>query len=70
MTMNKPSYPTDLTDAQWTILEPQIPPAKPGGRPREVPMREAVNAIMYLLGTGCAWRLLPHDFPKWNIGYH
>ena len=67
--MNRPSYPTDLTDAQWKILAPQIPPAKPSGRPRGTDMREVINAIFYLLRSGCAWRLLPHDFPPWQTVY-
>ena len=68
--MARKPYPSDLTDEQWALIEDLIPPAKPGGRPREVSMREVVDAIMYLLRTGCAWRLLPHDFPKWNLVYH
>ena len=68
--MARTPYPSDLTDGQWKLIEDLIPPAKPGGRPRKVSMRDVVNAIMYLLRTGCAWRLLPHDFPKWNIVYH
>lgn len=68
--MKRPPYDTDLTDAEWRILEPLIPPAKPGGRPRKYDMREIVNAILYLLRTGCAWRHLPHDFPKWETVYH
>lgn len=68
--MAREAYPSDVTDEQWELIEGLIPPAKPGGRPREVSMREVVNAIMYLLRTGCAWRLLPHDFPKWNLVYH
>jgi len=68
--MARTPYPSDLTDEQWALIEDLIPPAKPGGRPREVSMREVVNAILYLLRSGCAWRLLPHDFPKWNIVYH
>ncbi len=68
--MARKPYPSDLTDAQWKLIEDLIPPAKPGGRPREVSMREVLNAIMYLLRSGCAWRLLAHDFPKWNIVYH
>ena len=68
--MARNPYPSDLTDEQWALIEDLIPPAKPGGRPREVSMREVVDAIMYLLRTGCAWRLLPHDFPKWNLVYH
>lgn len=59
-------YPTDLTDEQWHVLEPMIPPEKHGGRPRTVDMREVVNAILYILRTGCQWRNLPHDFPPWG----
>jgi hypothetical protein len=51
--------PSDLTDAQWAHLEPLIPPADPGGRPRKTDMRAAMNAIFYLLRTGCPWRYLP-----------
>lgn len=67
--MDRTAYPTDLSDAQWKLLEPWIPPAKPGGRPRSVDMREILNAILYVLRTGCAWRLLPHDFPPWSTVY-
>jgi putative transposase len=56
-------YPSDLTDEQWQVLQPRIPPAKRGGRPREVDMREVVNAIFYLEKTGCQWAFLPGDFP-------
>ena len=56
-------YPSDLTDREWLIIEPFIPPAKPGGRPRTTDMREVVNAILYLAGGGCQWRALPKDFP-------
>ncbi len=56
-------YHTDLSDAEWAIIEPLIPGGKPGGRPRETNIREVINAIFYLLRTGCAWRHLPHDFP-------
>jgi putative transposase len=55
------AYATDLTDEQWAILEPLIPPAKSGGRKREVNMREVVNTILYLNRTGCQWDMLPHD---------
>ena len=68
--MARKPYPSDLTNEQWKLIEDLIPPAKPGGRPREVSMREVLNAIMYILRGGCAWRLLPHDFPKWNIVYY
>lgn len=62
-------YPTDLTDAEWTMLEPLIPPAKTGGRPPR-DRREIIDAITYVLRSGCAWRLLPHDFPPWQTVYH
>lgn len=63
-------YPTDLNDTEWAILEPLIPAAKSGGRPEEYPKREIVNAILYVLRTGGAWRLVPHDLPPWGIVYH
>jgi len=56
-------YPSDLTDREWLIIEPFIPPAKPRGRPRTTDMREVVNAILYLAGGGCQWHALPKDFP-------
>lgn len=65
--MRKP-YKTDLTDAQWTIIKPLIPPAKPGGRPRETDMREVLNTLLYQARTGCQWELLPHDLlPKSTV---
>jgi putative transposase len=60
------SYPSDVTDAQWAILEPLIPAAKPGGRPQEIARREIVNGIFYVLRSGCPWRMIPHDFPNWS----
>ena len=64
-------YPSDMTDREWTRLEPLIPPAKPGGRPRQTNMREAVNAIFYVLRTGCPWRYLPRDaFPPRSTVYN
>ena len=68
--MSRRAYPTDLSDAQWTILEPLVPPAKPGGRPALHPRRELVNAMLYVLRSGEAWRLLPHEFPPWQTVYH
>ena len=66
--MPRKAYPTDLTDTQWAILEPLIPRAKSGGRPREVEMREVLNAIFYLDRSGCQWDLLPHDLlPKSTV---
>ena len=59
-------YPSDLSAAQWALIEPHIPPAKPGGRPRQTDIYAVVNAIFYLLRTGCQWRLLPKDFPPWG----
>lgn len=65
--MRKP-YKTDLTDAQWTIIEPFIPPARPGGRPRTTDIREVLNTLLYQARTGCQWELLPHDLlPKSTV---
>jgi len=72
-------YPSDLTDEQWAIVSPMIPPAKQnprGGRPRKVEMREVLNTLLYLNRSGCQWDMLPHDlvpkstvydyFPQWR----
>ena len=67
--MPRRAYPTDLTDDQWRVLEPLIPPAKSGGRPRSVDPREIMNAIRYQLRAGGAWRLVPHEFPPWPTVY-
>ena len=56
-------YPSDVTDEEWTHIEPIIPPAKRGGRKREVDLREVLNGIMYVLSTGCQWRYIPKDLP-------
>jgi len=61
--MRRP-YPTDLSDAEWNHIEPHMPAPKGHGRPRTHTLREILNAIFYLLKSGCQWRLLPHDFPK------
>ncbi len=68
--MTRPQYPSDLTDRQWRLLEPLIPPAKAGGRPRSAAMREVVNAILYVLRNGVVWRALPREFPPWKTVYH
>ena len=68
--MRRTAYPTDLTAAQWALIEPLIPPAQPGGRRRTVEVREIVNAIFYLLRSGCTWRLLPHDLPPWGTVHY
>jgi len=64
------SYATDLTDGQWALIAPLIPEAEPGGRPRKAATRTLVNAILYFLRAGMAWRLLPHDFPPWQTVYY
>lgn len=64
-------FPSNLTDAEWGHLAPLIPPASPGGRPRKTDMRAAMNAIFYLLRTGCPWRYLPGDgFPPRSTVYN
>lgn len=56
-------YPSDLTDAEWALVRPLIPPAKRGGRHRSVDLREVLNGLLYVLATGCQWRALPKDLP-------
>jgi transposase len=56
-------YPSDLTDDEWGLVEPLIPPGKTGGGKRTVIMREVVNGLMYILSTGCQWRAIPKDLP-------
>ena len=63
------AYPSDLSDAQWAILEPLMPAQKPTGPRLRVDRREVVNAICYVLRTGCQWRYLPEGFPNWNTVY-
>src|SRR6266511_2490411 len=60
---SKLRYPSDLTDEEWALVEPLIPPAKRGGNKRRVNMREVVNGLMYILSTGCQWRAIPKDLP-------
>ena len=64
------SYDTDLSDGQWALIEPLIPQAEPGGRPRKAATRELVDAILYFLRAGGSWRLLPHDLPPWQTVYY
>ncbi len=68
--MTRTSYPSDLTEEQWSIIAPMIPPAEPGGRHRKVDMREVFNGILYLNRTGCSWRQLPHDLPPWGTTHY
>ena len=63
------AYPSDLSDAEWGLIESLIPPPKHGGRPRTTDVREVLNALFYVLRSGCAWRMLPHDFPPWQTVY-
>ena len=63
-------YDTDLNDDAWALIAPLFPPARPGGRPRSTNIRAVLNAIFYLLRTGCQWRLLPREFPAWGTVYH
>jgi putative transposase len=72
--MDRQSYSTDLTDAQWSLIEPHFPsvnrPDGRNGRPREHSYREIVNGILYILRAGSAWSLMPHDLPPWLTCYH
>ena len=67
--MRTPTYPSDVTDAQWALIEPRLP-VHPGGRPREVDLRAVVDAILYVLRTGCQWRFLPKDFPPKSTAWY
>jgi transposase len=62
-------YPSDLTDEEWALIAPRIPPAKGGGNKRTVNLREVVNGLMYILSTGCQWRAIPKDLPPRSTLY-
>jgi transposase len=66
---SKLRYPSDLTDDEWALIEPLIPPAKGGGKTRTVVMREVVNGLLYVLSTGCQWRAIPKDLPPKSTVY-
>ena len=68
--MARTPYPSDLTDEQWELIRPHIPPEKWGGRTRSADMREVVNGIQYLVRTGCPWRAIPRDLPGWSTCRH
>jgi putative transposase len=68
--MNRESYPTDLSDKQWKLLETMLPPPDRCGRKRSVDLREIFNALCYLARSGCQWRMLPKEFPKWQTVYY
>jgi transposase len=63
-----PTYPSDLTDAQWALIQPLLPKPHKRGRRRRLDYRRVLDAIFYLQRTGCQWRQLPHDFPPWGTG--
>jgi transposase len=67
--MRTTDYPSDLTDGQFARVEPLLPKAKPGGRPRSVNLHDVVNGILYVNRTGCQWRALPKDYPPWSTCY-
>jgi putative transposase len=67
--MSEKVYPSDMSDAQWKIICPLIPAAKPGGRPRDAEMREIVNGILYMVRGGCSWRMLPKEYGPWQTVY-
>src|SRR5690349_11526125 len=69
MARRTPRYPSDMTDAQWALIEPLLPPAKTGGRPEKHSRRDLVDAILYVVRAGWAWRALPADFPPWETVY-
>jgi putative transposase len=68
--MMRRAYQTDLSEAEWACIEPLLPVPEATGRPRIYPLREILDAVFYVLRGGCAWRLLPHDFPPWKTVYH
>ena len=68
--MDTHTYLTDLSDAEWRVVQPLLPSEAKTGRPRQHPLRTIVNAILYMLRAGCAWRLLPADWPPWQTVYH
>ena len=68
--MNRKNYPTDLTDAQWEKLSAFLPTPQPLGRPLKWEMRLIINAIFYVVKSGCQWRMLPHDMPPWQTIYY
>ena len=67
--MSEKVYPSDMSDAQWNVLRPLIPPAKRGGRPRKVAMRQIVDGLLYMARGGCSWRMLPKEYGPWQTVY-
>ena len=64
------TYPSDLRDEEWALLDPLIPKARKAGRPEKYSKRAILNAIFYLVRSGCAWRMLPNDLPPWKLVWH
>ncbi|HEY4385298.1 MAG TPA: IS5 family transposase [Ktedonobacteraceae bacterium] len=69
-TLNQNAYPSDLTDEQWALLEPVVPALSPEAAYHVHAHREIVNGILYVLRSGCPWRMLPHEFPAWGTVYY
>ena len=67
--MERQAYPSDLSDKEWKIIEAYVPAPKAGGRPPKHSRREIINAIAYVMRSGCSWRMLPHDLPPWKTVY-
>lgn len=67
--MSEKVYPSDVSDTQWNIIRPLIPPGKAGGRPRKVAMRQIVNGILYMVRGGCSWRMRPKEYGPWQTVY-
>jgi len=67
---NTKTYPSDLRDEEWALLDPLIPKARKAGRPEKYTKRAILNAIFYLVRSGCAWRMLPNDLPPWKLVWH
>ena len=63
-------YPSDMSDVEWALVAPMIPPARRGGRPRDVNVREVLNAVFYVLATGCQWQALSKDLPPRSTAHH
>ncbi len=69
LVMAEKIYPSDMSDAQWTLIRPLTPPGKSGGRPRDIDMRGIVNAILYIVRGGVSWRMLPKEYGPWQTVY-
>jgi putative transposase len=70
MKKKREPYPSDLTDKEWEKLQSILPPKSGYGTPAKTELREIWNAIFYVLRSGCSWRMVPHDFPKWKLVYY